>query len=145
MQAKWIKTAIEWLLKWLPEMAFVLILGAVVGLSYRSGFQTAYTEQQAVIEKMKADAKEKEADAAKAHTAQLEKIQALTAEMNRLKEDIETRTVNMTNETNRRKAENKKGIDDAIARDRHENRAADGGGLGTHSLRQYRRSLGYDN
>lgn len=144
MQTAAIKKLIKGLFKWLPEIVFVLVLGAVVGLAYRSGFQTAYAEQQAVIEKMKADAAKKEAEAAKAHVEQLEKIQAQAVEMNRLKEDIEIRTVTMTNETNRHKAENKKGIEDAITQDRNENRAADGGGLGTHSLRQYRKSLGYD-
>ena len=41
------------LIKYLPHLVAALLLAAALGLAYRAGFQTAYNEQQVIIEQAK--------------------------------------------------------------------------------------------
>lgn len=139
MQAK----VIKWLMKWLPEIIFVVLLAVLVGVVYHSGFKAAHAEQQTVIDQMKLDAAEEKAAAAKAYAEKLEQIRQLDAEVNRIKGEVEQNALNMKADVERRKIKNKQGIENAIAQDKQAAACIDG--LGANGLRQYRDALGYDN
>lgn len=119
--------------------AAVLIAGHT--FAYRAGFQTALDRQQAVIDKMAAQAKEREAESAKAYAESLEKIRAQSAELNRIKSGIEQRALKLAQEVQTNKTQNKQGIENAIAQDKNGADCIDG--IGPNGLRQYRNALGY--
>lgn len=101
------------LIKYLPHLVAALLLAAALGLAYRAGFQTAYNEQQVIIEQAE---KTKQAGI---------KLAAANAEIGRLKQQY------------------RKGIHHAIEQDKSIAGNACIDGLGAHGLRQYRQALGY--
>lgn len=133
--------ATNWI-KYLRPTVTALALVAALSATYMRGFQTAHTEQQVIIEKMRTDAAQAAAEAEKAYAAKLEENARLAKEVNRIRRNTETRAVMMAASAEKRKTENKQGIENAITQDK--NSGSGDCGLGTHSLQQYRRALGYD-
>ena len=135
MQIKWIK--------YLPYLASVLLAGAALWLAYRSGFQTAYNEQQIIIEQAEKNKTAALLASEKAYSAELERVRRLNGEQAEKTQQAGIKLAAATAEISRLKQQHKKGITHAIEQDKHAAGNACIYGLGAHGLRQYRQALGY--
>lgn len=132
---------IKWI-KYLPHLAAVLLLGGALWLAYRNGFQTAYNEQQLVIEQAEKNKTAALLASAEAFTAELKKAQQAKDEQAAKTQAVGVRLAQAQADVRRLKQQHKTGIKHAIEQDK----TAAGvciDGLGPNSLRQYNRALGY--
>ncbi|UOO81185.1 hypothetical protein LVJ83_09395 [Uruburuella testudinis] len=130
-----------WIKYWRQVLLAALAAG-VVWYAHHRGFQTALAWQQAVIAEIRAEQRAQALAAEQAYTAKLAEVQKL-AQVQQAKADAVAKNLAEQQQKSRLQVErNKKEIDDAIKQDQA---AADGctDGFGAHSLRQYRRALGY--
>lgn len=131
------------LIKAAPWLIAAVVLIGSHAVAYRAGFQTGIDKQQVVIDKMVADASRQEVEAAKKYAENLEIIRQQSAEVNRLRGEIERKTLKMIAQVQENKAQNKLEIENAITQDKAAADCIDG--MGVNGLHQYRRALGYSN
>lgn len=135
MPTKWIK--------YLPYLAGGLVLAALLWSAYRQGFQTAYNEQQLVIEQAEKDKAAALLASEKAYAAELERVNRLRDEQAEKTHQAGIKLAAATAEIGRLKQQHRKGITHAIEQDKNAAGHACIDGLGVNGLRQYRRALGY--
>ena len=131
-----------WIKYW-PQALLAVLLAAAMWYAHHRGFQTAFGRQQAVIAQIKAEQQAQALAAEQAYTAKLAEVQKL-AQARQAQTDALAKSLAEQQRQSRLQVErNKKGIENAIKQDQA---AAGGciGGIGGHSLHQYRQALGYN-
>ena len=118
-----------------------LLLACMLAVAaYLLGYRAAYDRQQAVIEQIKKDNASAEAAAAQAYAAKLADVQKLAEKQQAAAQAVGIELAQANAKARQTAEQLKKGIDDALKQD--SGRCADG--LGTNSLREYRKALGYN-
>ena len=135
--------AIKWI-KYLPYLIGALLLAALLWLAYQQGFQTAYNEQQRVIEQAEKDHTAALLASSQALNAELEKAAARQQEQAEKTQQAGIALAAANAEIGRLKQQHRKGITHAIEQDKNAAGHACIDGLGAHGLRQYRQALGYN-
>lgn len=131
------------LIKYLPHLVAALLLAAALGLAYRAGFQTAYNEQQVIIEQAEKDKSAALLASSRAFAAELERANARQQEQAEKTQQAGIKLAAANAEIGRLKQQYRKGIHHAIEQDKSIAGNAFIDGLGANGLRQYRQALGY--
>lgn len=132
---------IKWI-KYLPHLVIAILLAATLWLAYRSGFQTAYHEQQLVIDQAEKDKNAALLASANAYAEQLKQVQQAKDDQTAKTQAVGTQLARAQANVYRLKQQRKTGINHAIEQDKTDIGECING-FGPNSLRQYRRALGY--
>ena len=120
-----------------------LLFGVMFLGSYWLGFSSGVNKMQEEVVQLKLDHAEAKNTANELLVAQLAQSQSEMAKLQTKAQQTSKALAEANQTIQRQAAETKKGIQDAIAKDKS---AADGkciDGFGTHSLRQYNQAFGY--
>lgn len=129
---------------WQP-IAIIALAGTGLAVSHHQGYKSAFTKQQAVIDKMEKDKAQALLLSAQNYAHELELARAEAKKYEVKAHAVGVELAQKQAEVSRLKTQNKKEIENALTQDRQK---AGGGcidGFGSHSLRLYKRALGYGN
>lgn len=129
---------------WQP-IAIIALVGTGLAVSHHQGYKSAFTKQQAVIDKMEKDKAQALLLSAQNYARELEQARAEAK-----KYEVKAHAVGMAlakkqAEVSRLKTENKKEIENVLTQDRKNASGSCIDGFGHHGLQLYKRSLGYGN
>lgn len=129
---------------WQP-IAIIALVGTGLAVSHHQGYKSAFTKQQAVIDKMEKDKAQALLLSAQNYARELEQARAEAK-----KYEVKVHAVGMAlakkqAEVSRLKTDNKKEIENVLIQDRQKAGGSCIDGFGHHGLQLYKRSLGYGN
>ena len=129
---------------WQP-IAMIALVGTGLAVSHHQCYKSAFTKQQAVIDKMEKDKAQALLLSAQNYARELEQARAEAK-----KYEVKAHAVGMAlakkqAEVSRLKTENKKEIENVLTQDRKNASGSCIDGFGHHGLQLYKRSLGYGN
>lgn len=129
---------------WQP-IAIIALIGTGLAVSHHQGYKSAFTKQQAVIDKMEKDKAQALLLSAQNYARELEQARAEAK-----KYEVKAHAVGMAlakkqAEVSRLKTENKKEIENALTQDSQKAGGSCIDGFGHHGLQLYNRALGYGN
>lgn len=129
---------------WQP-IAIIALVGTGLAVSHHQGYKSAFTKQQAVIDKMEKDKAQALLLSAQNYARELEQARAEAK-----KYEVKAHAVGMAlakkqAEVSRLKTENKKEIENVLTQDRKNASGSCIDGFGHHGLQLYKHSLGYGN
>lgn len=125
---------------WKP-IAITVAAAALFAAGLCAGYSSAWQKQQSQIDRLLLKSAEEKAASAEAHAAALRKEAHAARQQAARANELESALLLAEAQIARQTEDRKKAIDEAIKKDRAANPCRDG--LGTHSLREYSRALGY--
>ena len=131
-----------WIKYW-PQALAAALLADLLWYAHHKGFQTAFNQQQAVIEQIKAEQQAAALAAEQAYAAKLAEVQKLLQAQQEKTQAVGVALAEAQSRARAQTAQNKKGIEDAIKQDKVAAGSNCIDGLGANSLRQYTRAIGY--
>ena len=129
---------------WQP-IAIIALVGTGLAVSHHQGYKSAFTKQQAVIEKMERDKAQALLLSAQNYARELEQARAAAKESEAKAHAVGVKLAQKQAEVSRLKTENKKEIENALTPDRKNASGNCIDGFGHHGLQLYKRALGYGN
>lgn len=129
---------------WQP-IAIIALVGTGLAVSHHQGYKSAFTKQQAVIDKMEKDKAQALLLSAQNYARELEQARAAAKESEAKAHAVGVKLAQKQAEVSRLKTENKKEIENALTQDRKNASGNCIDGFGHHGLQLYKRALGYGN
>ncbi|WP_253453199.1 hypothetical protein [Neisseria perflava] len=137
--------SMNWNSVWLGGRSFILLAALAVALaaSYYKGRNAAAEEYLAEIETIKANYAAAQLKAEQSYAAELERVNGIIQAQAAQTQAVGKELAQKQAEIGRLKAGNRENTEHAIKQDQQANGGGCIDGLGAHSLRQYKQSLGY--
>ena len=129
---------------WQP-IAIIALVGTGLAVSHHQGYKSAFTKQQAVIDKMEKDKAQALLLSAQNYARELEQAREEAKQSEAKAHAVGVKLAQKQAEVIRLKTENKKEIENALTQDRKNAGGNCIDGFGHHGLRLYNRALGYGN
>ena len=129
---------------WQP-IAIIALVGTGLAVSHHQGYKSAFTKQQAVIDKMEKDKAQALLLSAQNYARELEQAREAAKQSEAKAHAVGVSLAQKQAEVSRLKTENKKEIENVLTQDRKNASGNCIDGFGHHGLQLYKRALGYGN